>query len=61
MAYEITLGALYIVHYLLNDFYYWGLGMQMGKLASNLFVAIDYWGKFGVITPKAANLRYLPS
>ena len=58
MVFEWLLGGMYIAHYWLTDFYFWGLGMQMGKLASNLFVAIDYWAKTGVITPMSAKIRY---
>ena len=59
MAFELALGILFVAHYWLSEFYYWSLGMQMGKLAANLFVAIDYWAKTGVITPTPARIRYL--
>ena len=43
----------------MSEFYYWGMGAAMGRLTSSIFVAIDYWGKLGVITPTPARIRYL--
>ena len=34
------------------------LGTYMGELAATIFVAIDWWGGFGVITPESAHSRY---
>ena len=59
MSIELALGIVFIYAYWVSEFYYWGLGMSMGKLASNIFVAIDVWGKFNVITPTPARIRYL--
>ena len=56
---EIGIGAFSIYENYESAFWFWGLGLAMGKLASNLFVAIDVWTDAGVITPMPAYTRYL--
>ena len=48
-----------IYYYWMSEFYYWGLGMAMGKLGSLIFVGIDVWANLNIITPTPARIRYL--
>ena len=47
--------------YWVSGFYYWGLGLAMGSLVSNIFVSVDYWADLGIITPTPAHIRYFDS
>ena len=60
MSVSLFLTGLAIVYYSLSKYYYWGFGMQIGYFVSNLIVAIDYWGDYGVFHPESAHERYLP-
>ena len=59
MSIKLALGIMWVVIYMRSRFYYWAFGMNIGRLGANLFVAIDKWGKYGVITPTPARIRYL--
>ena len=61
MVVSLSLTALAIVYYALSKYYYLFFGMQIGYFISNLFVAIDYWGRFGIMKPEPAYERYLPA
>ena len=61
MVVSLFLTGLAIVYYSLSKYYYWGFGMQLGYFFTYLFVAIDYWGDFGVMHPESAHERYLPA
>ena len=58
-AFEIALGIVWVYSYWMSEFYYWGLGMSMGRLISDIFVGIDVWAKLDIITPTPARIRYL--
>ena len=60
MIFALILGGASIATYAMAEYYYWGFGMQIGYFVSNLIVAIDYWGDYGVFHPEVAHERYLP-
>ena len=60
MVFALLLGGASIATYAMAEYYYWGFGMQIGYFVSNLIVAIDYWGDYGVFHPEVAHERYLP-
>ena len=55
----LILSALSVYGYWISEFWYWGLGFSMGGLFSTIFVGVDVWGAFNVITPMPARIRYL--
>ena len=59
MSFKLALGLMWVIVYWQSRYYYWQLGMNMGRLAANIFVATDKWGEYGVITPTPARIRYL--
>ena len=59
MSVKLALGLIWVAVYWRSRYYYWALGMSIGRLAANTFVAIDKWGEYGVVNPMPARIRYL--
>lgn len=60
MIAALVFGALNIVNYAIEGYYYWAFGLNVGQWISNMIVAIDYWADTELFHPEPAWLRYLP-
>ena len=60
MVLALIFGGLSIAIHILEGYYYWGFGLQVGQWISNLIVAIDYWAETDLFHVEPAWERYLP-
>ena len=60
MAEEFVFSAFFSWSYYVSGYYYWHMGKQNGEALSYLFlIIVTFFDIDGVITPQAANVRYL--